>query len=432
MESRGTAPTRTEADLRAALAEQAQQAPSADDVLSTLPQAGSRRRHQAAWAAPIAAAAAMVLVVGLAVAVSHGLFRTRQPGGQAGLPAAPLRFYVTTDVAVTKIVVRSTATGKVAAVVPVTPVLKTGNLVVPALATGGNGTFYVAAFKRGVPEEQIYRFRLTAAGHVTGFARVPGGALRPGLAADSLAASANGSRIAVGAYYYPSHENPGPEQCDQVVVINTHTGAQRVWRGGSLAGGYKFFRVASLSFAGDRELAVLGQWCRAVDPNPGGENCSRRERQAQLRAINPAGPNGGSVSAGRLLLRQAPRTFLAQALVSPDGSVITAMVLRDKIIGNPQVGGTFPANLSVEQVSAATGHQLGVLYRRYLGDTSIVSGTESNPLMLIADATGTHLIVFGGVCGLHCTSEFNGWLDGRRLVPLLPTGFAHREAAEAW
>jgi hypothetical protein len=431
MEGLGTAPPRTEADLRAALAEQARQAPSADEVLSALRQVGSRRRHQPAWAAPVAAAAAMVLVVGLAVVVSHGLFRTRQPGGPAGLPAAPLRFYVTTDVAVTKIVVRSTATGKVAAVVPVTPVLRSGNLVVPALATGGNGTFYVAAFRRGVPEEQIYRFRLTAAGHVTGFARVPGGALRPGLAADALAASANGSRIAVGAYYYPSHENPGPQQSDQVVVINTHTGAQRIWRGGSLAGGYNFFRVASLSWAGDRKLAVLGQWCRVVDPNPGGEGCDRWKRQAQLRAINPAGP-GGSVLDGRLLLRQAPRTFLAQALVGPDGSVITAMVLHGKIVGNSQVSGGFPADLSVEQVSAATGRPLGVIYRRYLGDTSIVSGTESNPLMLIADATGSHLIVYGGVCGPHCSSEFNGWLDGRRVVPLLPTGFANREAAEAW
>jgi hypothetical protein len=335
-------------------------------------------------------------------------------------------------VAITKVVVRSTATGRVVAVVPVTPVEHAGNLVAPALATGRNGTFYLAAFQRGVAEEHIYRFRLTAAGHVTGFARVPGGALRPGWAADALAASASGSRLAVGAYYYPTHVNPGPEQSDQVVVINTRTGAQRIWRGGSLAGGYDFFRVASLSWAGDRDLAVLGQWCRAFDPNPGGEGCSRRERRAQLRAVNPVGPGGGSVVSGRLLLRQAPRTYLAQALVSPDGSVVTAMVLRGSIVGNPQISGIFPANLSLEQVLAATGRPLGVLYRRYLGDTSIISGTESDPLMLIADATGSHLILYGGICGLHCSNEFNGWLDGRRLVPLRPAGFAHREAAEAW
>jgi hypothetical protein len=433
MEGLGTAPARTEADLRAALAEQARRAPSADDVLSALRRAGSRprRRHQPAWAAPVAAAAAMVLVIGLAVAVSHELFGTRQPGGAANRPAAPLPFYVTTDAAITKIVVRSTATGKVAAVVPVNPSESSGeDLIAPALATGENGTFYVAALQRGVREEQIYRFRLTAAGRITGFARVPGGGLRPGWAADALAASANGSRIAVGASYYGTHVNPGPEQSDQVVVINAHTGAQRTWLGGALAGGYKFFRVGNLSWAdGPRELAVLGAWCRAPSPTAGDENCSPA-RQAQLRAINPAG-RGGSVLDGRLLLGQAPHTYLAQALLSPNGSVITAMVLRGKIVGNKQVAGGYPAHLSVERVSAATGRTLGVIYRRYLGDTSM-SGTETDPLALIANAAGSQLILDSEVCGLHCTNEFNGWLDGRRLVPLLPTGFAHREAAEAW
>src|SRR5262249_33149859 len=187
--------------------------------------AGRERRRrgggQRAGAAPVAAAAAMVLVIGLAVAVAHGLFGTRQPGGRDRLPAAPLPFYVTTDLSITKIVVRSTATGKVVATVPGTPVGNTGSTVAPALATGGDGTFYVAAFERGVRQEQIYRFRLTAAGHVTGFARVPGGALRPGWAADSLAASANGSRIAVGAYYYPSHVTPGPEHADPGLLIHT-------------------------------------------------------------------------------------------------------------------------------------------------------------------------------------------------------------------
>ena len=399
----------------------------------TAPERPRRRRRRPAWAAPVAAAAAIVLIIGLAVAVSHVLSGTRQSGGPGRLPAAPLPFYVATDLSITKIVVRSTATGKVVAVVPVTPAGNTGSEVAPALATGANGTFYVAAFRRGVRKEQIYRFRLTAAGHVTGFARVPGGALRPGWAADSLAASADGSRIAVGAYYYPSRVTPGPKQSDQVVVINTRTGMQRTWRGGALAGGYNFFRVASLSWTGGRrELAVLGQWCRAVDPNPGGEECPRRERQAQLRAINPSGPGRGSVLGGRLLLRQAPRTFLAQALVSPDGSVITAMVLRGQVVGNPQISGGFPANLSVEQISTATGRPVGVIYRRYLGDTSSESGPVNDALTLIADATGSHLILNGGICNLHCSNEFNGWLNGGRLVPLRPAGFAHREAAEAW
>jgi hypothetical protein len=402
---------------------------------------GGARWRQPAWAAPVAAAAAVALVIGLTVSLSNGMFGARQARGPASLPAAPLRFYITIGLGLTKVVVRSTATGRVVATVPVALVANSGSEVAPALATAANGTFYLAAFERGVQEEQIYRFQLTAAGHVTGFARVPGGGLRSGWAVDALAASANGSRIAVGAYYYRSHVNPGPEQSDQVVVINAHTGAQRVWQGGSLAGGHNFFRVASLSWTSGRHgLAVLGQWCRAFDPNPGGEECPPSERQAQLRAINPAGPAGGSVVDGRLLLGQAPRTFLAQALVSPDGSVITAMVLRGKIIGNKQISGGFPANLSVVRISVATGYEFSLLYRRYLGDTSSESGPMNDALTLIADATGNYLILNGGICNLHCSNEFNGWLDGRqldwphveRLVPLRPAGFAHREAAETW
>jgi hypothetical protein len=403
----------------------------------TAPKRPRRRLRPPAWAAPIAAAAAMVLVIGLAVAVSHQLFGTRQPA----TPAAPSPFYVTTDLSSTKIVVRSTATGKVVAVVLVPSTLYA---VTPALATGGNGTFYVAAFERGsqesgvapnfgsVQEEQIYRFRLTAAGHVTGFARVPGGTLRPGWAADSLAVSADGSRLAVGSHFYLDHPSTG-QLSDRVVVVNTRTGAQRIWQGGSLAGGYNVFHVASLSWAGGlRELAVLGQWCRGLNPGPGGEGCPPAERQAQLRAINPAGPGGGTVLDGRLLLRQAPGTYLAQALASPDGSVITAVVLRGKIFGNPLTSVTFPANLSVERVSAATGQGLGVIYRRYLGVASADSSPMNDPLALIADATGRHLILNGGICNLQCSNAFNGWLKGGRLVPLLPAGLAHREAAEAW
>ena len=415
-----------------------------DEELRPLVTPGRRQRwpagvrwRQPAWAAPIAAAVAVVLVIGLAMSVSNGLFGTRRPAGPARLPSAPHRFYVTTDLGSAQTVVRSTATGKVVAVVPVPSLEVNGTPVSPALAVAGNGTFYLAAFKRGVPGEQVYRFQLTAAGHVTGFARVPGGSLRPGWAADALAASPNGSLVAVGAYYYRErhlHGNMyrGPERSDELVVIHTATGTQTIWQGGSPARGYKYFRLASLSWtAGGRELAVLGEWCRAAS-NPGGEGCSRWERLAQLRAIDPAG-RGGSVLRGRLLLAQSPRIpYLAQALISPDGLVITAMVLKGRVVGNPQISGIFPQNLSVEQISAATGRQLSVLYQRRLGDTSEVSGPMADPLTLIADASGRNLILNGGICNLHCTNEFNGWLRAGRLIPLRPAGFAHREAAEAW
>lgn len=75
------------------------------------------------------------------------------------------------------------------------------------------------------------------------------------------------------------------------------------------------------------------------------------------------------------------------------------MVLRGQVIGNPDISGTFPANVSVEQISVATGRQLTVLYQRHLGDTSEVSGPMANPLEMSADATGRNLILNGGICG---------------------------------
>jgi hypothetical protein len=108
------------------------------------------------------------------------------------------------------------------------------------------------------------------------------------------------------------------------------------------------------------------------------------------------------------------------------------MVLRGRITGNPDISGIFPRYMSVARIATATGHLLGVIYRRDLGDTSSVSGPMSDPLTLIADAAGNSLILDGGICNRHCTNEFNGWLHNGTLVPLRPAGFAHREAAEAW
>ena len=54
--------------------------------------AGGRRWRQPAWAAPVAAAAAVTLVIGLAVSVLNGLSGTQRPAGPARLPAAPRQF----------------------------------------------------------------------------------------------------------------------------------------------------------------------------------------------------------------------------------------------------------------------------------------------------------------------------------------------------
>jgi hypothetical protein len=79
-----------------------------------------RRPHRPAWLAPLAAAAALLVVIGLAVAVARQTPGAGHRGGQLpGVPTAPHAYYVQDDLNQDRPVVRSTATGAVTATVPV-------------------------------------------------------------------------------------------------------------------------------------------------------------------------------------------------------------------------------------------------------------------------------------------------------------------------
>ncbi len=205
-----------------------------------------------------------------------------------------------------------------------------------------------------------------------------------------------------------------------------------MFRGGLKALG-PHFSVGNLSWAdGGRELVFLGQWCH-VDMSMGSESCGTGkaggDRVAGVRTLNPAS-GGGRLGSGRLLLRQSARyPYIAQAVISPDGSTLTTLVLRGPGVGTRQISGGVPDNMTVEQISVATGRRLGVLYRRHLGPTSEVNGVPGF-LALIPDGTGQHWIINGGICVGNCSSGFNDWIDHRRLVPLRPAD--GRLAAEAW
>ena len=332
---------------------------------------------------------------------------------------APHRFYVESAVGDVT-VVRSSATGAVTATLPI----PYRDADPPVVAAGPGGVFYVAAFVRGASGERIYRFRLTSTGHVSGFSPLPRGLLGAGQMADYMAASPSGSLLAFGLAQTFGNNPPA----DQLVVINTVTGAKMTWRGGVARPGFKWLKIASLSWTGDgRKLVVLGQWTRTdsgfySETGPAG-------RVAEVREIDLAS-GGGRVSAGRLLLRESVQfPYIAQALISPDGSTITALVLKGRIVGSKQIGGIYPENMSVAQISVATGRQLSVLYRRHLGDTGEINGAPA-PLLLNNDASGLHLMLNVGLCAGHCTDGFNGWIHGGRLIPLQPAD--GRLASEAW
>jgi hypothetical protein len=394
------------------------------------------RRRRPAWAAPVAAAAALLLVVGLGVAVARQLPGPGRGGLLSGVPAAPHSYYVQDDLDGDRPVVRSTATGAVTATVPVPHAPRAPGY--DLLASAGHGTFFVIAFVPGHSGQRLYRFRVAGTGQVSGFAAVPGGTLgRANWEADAIAASPDGSRVAISFTFMGPPKGCGQgklPKCppltayrDYIDVVNTATGATTVWQGG-MSRLRASFTVGNLSWTGDgRQLVVLGTWCRT-----GGdaETCGGpKQRTAEVWAVDPSA-GGGQLDQGRLLLRESARyPFIVQAVISPDGSVVTAIVLKGSVVGTSQISGSVPDNLSVVQISTATGRRLGVLFRRHLGPTDEINGVPDF-LALYPDASGEHWMLNAGICSGHCTGGFNGWIDHGRLVPLQPTD--GRMADEAW
>jgi hypothetical protein len=105
-------------------------------------------------------------------------------------------------------------------------------------------------------------------------------------------------------------------------------------------------------------------------------------------------------------------------------------VLTGPVTGSHRVSGAAPDNLSVQQVSVATGRQLGVLYRRHMGPTSQFIGAPDF-LTLSADDAGQHWLLDGGISGgSDYDNGLNGWIDRGRLVPLPPRDGS--AASQAW
>ena len=409
--------TRTEERLADALGAAARTV--REDTLRplTVPEPGHRRpTSRPGWLAPVAAAVGVALVIGLAVLAAQVSGRRTVP---AGLPSGTPRYYVQTGRAGGRPVVRSTATGAVTGTVPVPASNALGYDLVTA---DRNGTFFAVAAPALNRGERLYKFRLTRTGRVTGFSAISVGALATTTwAADALAVSPDGSRIAVGMRFVAPPvlcrqlcpQQPGP---DYVLAINLTTGHRTVWRWhrGPVV---RSFAVESLSWTSDdRTLALMGQWCDTGRTN---ETCAPGFRGQEVEALHPAA-GGGELGGPGLLDSVGPRSEIVQAQISPDGRTVTAVVLSGRV---PAVGHV-RRYLSVDRVSLVRGHLnqvQSVLYQRRLTDT-LDSGEVPDLIALSQDATGQHMLVSG--------PGFNGWIHDGRLVPLTPVN--GREADQAW
>ena len=362
-----------------------------------------RSQYRSAVAAPLAAAAALLLVVGLGVIVAGYLPGS---GQQSTATSSPPRYYVETGTSGPP-VVRSTASGAVTATVRVPHVRYAAGAYL--LTAAANGLFFtVVQLATGV---RTYRFRLTAEGKVTAIAALRGGMLASSKwDADAIAASPDGLRVAVSLT--PTSSSAGSDQID---VINTATGETSRWAGGIRHG--DTFSVISLSWTSNgNELAYYGQWCprKSANTTPGWctNGTGTGGAEAQVWTLDPAS-SGGALTSGRKLFSLSPKyPYVPQAMISADGSAITAVVPTGSGSGVPTASSAL-TSVAVEQIPLAKGKQPSVLYSRPLSQSTFFS--------LNTDATGQDWM-FSGACsdGL-CTNGFNGWIDHGRLVPLQPT-----------
>jgi hypothetical protein len=131
----------------------------------------------------------------------------------------------------------------------------------------------------------------------------------------------------------------------------------------------------------------------------------------QVREIDTTAP-GGALSSGRILLAQSARNLtIGQAVVSRDGTSVTAIVLSGPRIPTGQ-GFIGQVQLSVVRFSVATGNETAVLFQTR--DPAALLAT------LTADSSGRFLILGHS----FFLANHMGWLDHGHLRMLPAEGGA--------
>jgi hypothetical protein len=391
--------TRIEDRLRDAL--QTSAARVRDDRLRPLPapEPGAERqarRRQAwrAWLIPVAAAASVVLVIGLVLAVTRHPAPSQQPASQPATPSYFVR--IVGPGPSNRLEVQSAETGSVVATVSPPKPSPGGAVDYEALAAAPDDrTFYVeyeaVSANFAVKQIWIFSFSLTRSGSVTPLTMVKGGLLnnQPGGQETwgNLAVSPDGTKLALTVNSQDRLSQFSDGQSDKIIVIDLRTGQRTEWQGGLYRPG-KLFSIPDLSWTADgQSLVFLGQWCDNSalpapcdgTPGPGGY------RDAQVWSLSTA-TGGGPLSRGRLLLRESARyPLIVQALAGPHGSDLTLAVLSGQVT---KQGGR--PDLTVEDAN------LGVEYR-----LSLPRGQGRSPqqVWLTADPSGQHLLVSYAVAG---------------------------------
>jgi hypothetical protein len=347
----------------------------------------------------VTAGLAVVLICGVASAGA-----ARVSSAPASRPAGPPPFYAIASGWKTGPLVRSTATGRVTARVPAPPGYRNCDNYVAAAAR--ETFFMICSAQRAGSAEGIFRFRLTSSGRATRPALIAGHALRGLLVASQIAASPDGSELALQVWRTgrgPIYTNTIPAG---ILVVSTRTGRSVLWRSvPERPAAPQFAAAQDLSFtAHGNELVALETRCpRSGDLN----ECSQRNQQELLQAYYPA-RRGGSLEGGQLLVRQSsfrPRgTEIFDAFIRPGGTEASVLLNHCPRRGTCQQW--------VAEVPVAGGGLSRILFRASGG--TAFKGVFAR--LFGSDPTGRYLILNARVRN----ARLNGWLDHGRLRPLTP------------
>jgi hypothetical protein len=422
--------TKTMMEERLADALHASAARVRDDRLRPLPAlepAGDRengrvKRRSRAWLAPAAAAASVMLIIGIAVALTGAPRQAGRgaPGTTSGaMPGLP-EYYalLTLGFQGQGVQLHSTSTGSVVATAPF-PKARGWSLLLDTVAASPDArTFYIAytASPTAKPSasvlNQIWIYRLAIGGprpatpliKLNGTAAVNNGG--------SMAVSPDGTKLALTADTTPQLNPDTRGWADKIIVLDLRTGARSVWQGGLYRPG-KTFTIPDISWTADgRSLVFLGLWC---DCPAGATLCAGTSgqqgyRDTQVRSLS-VGAGGGTLDRGALLLTQSARyPVIAAAIAGPGTAELTLVVLS----GQPGREGSW-SRVAIERVSAVNGGLLGVEYRsaaargRWRATDIAIAVDPSGRYQLFYDGSG---LVFNG------TGPRSGWVSQGRLRSL--------------
>jgi hypothetical protein len=340
---------------------------------------GNRGRR--GWLAPLASAVAVMLVAVLAVTLTSSQPSTSSGPAQtsAAVPASRPPFF--TEQVHQLLEVRSVANGKLIGQLSLAKFLQSGgeaDLWGITAAPDGR-TFYLiyAPFSRtGAPVQPlIYSFRVTANDTVTPMrlvARGPAGG--PG-GGSSVAVSPDGAELALAMHIPGSYYS----NADTIVVFDLHTGAYHQWRGGLR--GYvhtEGLTIGDLSWSGPSTVDFVASWCS------NGEWLYCGSGTAQVRALN-LGTGGGGGLKGTTVLVDLGRYPDVSAVIADQQGHIALMQVSGRTLTAIQ---RKPTEITIDQVSAANGAVVKVLYRHTF---------PFNPNLLgpmIGDPSGQYLMVW--------------------------------------